>query len=124
MENLDKLTAAGVGVFDLNSEFLSRKDWSESCFGPRHGWSTTLTTLVNSCLLPIPHPAAIFWGSDLGIIYNMAWDNAREDKDGQGTRAHDTYSEEALSALAVATRGRTIKVGKIPRFSLPASTAH
>ncbi|CAI6333788.1 unnamed protein product [Periconia digitata] len=110
MENLDRLTTAGVGVFDLNSEYLSRKNWAESPFGARHAWPAVLNTLVNSCLLPIPHPAAIFWGSDLAIAHNLAWGKARGDMDGQGTSAHDSYSEEALSALSVAMRGRTIKV--------------
>ncbi|PVI02789.1 putative histidine kinase HHK12p [Periconia macrospinosa] len=110
MENLDRLTTAGVGIFDLNSEYLSRKDWSQSSLGTRDEWPHTLTTLVNSCLLPVPHPAAIFWGSDLTIVHNLAWGKARGDLDGQGTKAHDSYSEEALSALSVATRGRTIKV--------------
>jgi hypothetical protein len=27
MEDLDKLTAAGLPVFDLNSEHLEQKDW-------------------------------------------------------------------------------------------------
>jgi hypothetical protein len=27
MQNLDKLTAAGLPVFDLNSEHLDHKDW-------------------------------------------------------------------------------------------------
>lgn len=27
MENLDKLTATGLPIFDLNSESLSRPDW-------------------------------------------------------------------------------------------------
>jgi len=27
MENLDKLTAAGLPVFDLNQENLGKKDW-------------------------------------------------------------------------------------------------
>jgi len=27
MENLDKLTAAGLPIFDLNTEHLEQKDW-------------------------------------------------------------------------------------------------
>lgn len=30
MENLDKLTAAGLPVYDLNLENLERKDWYDA----------------------------------------------------------------------------------------------
>ncbi|KAL1608200.1 hypothetical protein SLS60_003139 [Paraconiothyrium brasiliense] len=105
MENLDKLTAAGLPVYDLNLENLDRKDWADSALGKRETWPTALKVLVNSCILPIPHCAAIFWGKDLSIVHNLAWGKARGDLDGQGSRAGETYSEEALSALRAAVRG-------------------
>jgi hypothetical protein len=60
----------------------------------------------------MPHCAAIFWGSSLSIVHNLAWAKARGDLDGQGKNAHDTYSNEALSSLRASLRGRTCKVGK------------
>ncbi|KAF2652355.1 two component histidine kinase 1 [Lophiostoma macrostomum CBS 122681] len=110
MEDLDKLTATGLPVFDLNTENLERKDWSKTCLGPRESWPFALHCLVNSCLLPIPHCVAIFWGNDLAIVHNLAWGKATGDLDGQGTEAVDCYSGEALSSLKTAARGRTVKV--------------
>jgi hypothetical protein len=63
--------------------------------------------------MPIPHCAAIFWGDQLGVVYNLAWERARGDADGQGSSALETYSGEAQSSLRSALRGRTIKVGKL-----------
>ena len=58
------------------------------------------------------HCAAIFWGSDLTVIANTAWNKARGGLDGQGTSALRTYRAEALSTLQRVVRGRTVKVGK------------
>ncbi|ORY16164.1 two component histidine kinase 1 [Clohesyomyces aquaticus] len=110
MENLNRLTAAGFPIFDLNSENLDRKDFSQTPLGPREKWPTSLKCLVASCILPIPHSAAIFWGNDLCVIHNLAWGKATGRLDGQGARAHDSYSENALESLRAAVRGRTVKV--------------
>ncbi|KAF2181684.1 putative histidine kinase HHK12p [Zopfia rhizophila CBS 207.26] len=110
MENLDKLTAAGLPVFDLNTENLERTDWTQTPLGPRDSWPLSLQCLVSSCLLPIPHCAAIFWGSDLAIIHNLAWGKATGYLDRQGAKARDIYSGEALSLLKSAVNGRTVKV--------------
>ncbi|KAF2680177.1 two component histidine kinase 1 [Lentithecium fluviatile CBS 122367] len=110
MENLDRLTATGLPIYDLNSEQLERKDWSQTPLGARDSWPVALTCLVNTCILPIPHCAAIFWGSSLSVVHNLAWGKARGQLDGQGTSAVDTYGEEALSSLRAALRGRTCKV--------------
>ncbi|KAI8940731.1 hypothetical protein NX059_001996 [Plenodomus lindquistii] len=112
MENLDRLSATGLPVFDLNQENLDSSDWSQSPIGPRESWPTTLACLVNTCVLPMPHCAAIFWGDDLTVVHNLAWGKARGDLDGQGTRAHDSYAHEALGTLRTVLRGRTVKVGK------------
>ncbi|KAF2012779.1 two component histidine kinase 1 [Aaosphaeria arxii CBS 175.79] len=110
MENLDKLTAAGLPVYDLNAENIDRKDWSQTPLGPRSEWPASLQCLVSSFLLPIPHCAAIFWGDGLSIIHNLAWGKATGDLDGQGRRADDSYPNEVLTALHSAVRGRTVKV--------------
>lgn len=72
------------------------------------------------------HCAAIFWGSELTVIANAAWNKARGSLDGQGTSALRTYKAEALSTLQRVVRGRTIKVGKdqaLP-FRLTSSSHH
>ncbi|KAF2795312.1 putative histidine kinase HHK12p [Melanomma pulvis-pyrius CBS 109.77] len=119
METLYKLTAAGLPLFDINTEYLDRTDWSQTLLGPRDSWPVSLTCLVNSCLLPIPHPAAIFWGDDLAIVHNVAWDKATKSMGAQGARAVDNYPEEALISLHSSMRGRTVKV--VCRFFLPNS---
>lgn len=58
------------------------------------------------------HCAAIFWGSELTVISNAAWNKARGELDGQGTSALRSYKAEALSTLQHVVRGRTVKVGK------------
>ncbi|KAF2107500.1 putative histidine kinase HHK12p [Lophiotrema nucula] len=111
LDNLDTLTAAGLPVYDLNAENIERTDWSNTPLGPRDQWPTALKCLVASCILPIPHCAAIFWGDGLSTIHNLAWGKATGSLDGQGKSAKGSYSQEALSALRAALRGRTVKVG-------------
>lgn len=110
MENLDKLSATGLPIFDLNKENLFRKDWSKSSIGPRESWPTSLKCLVNTCVLPMPHCSAVFWGKDLTVIHNLAWETARGGLDGQASNAHDSYEHEALATLKTVLRGRTVKL--------------
>ncbi|KAK1915271.1 hypothetical protein P3342_003078 [Pyrenophora teres f. teres] len=110
MENLDKLSATGLPIFDLNEENLNRSDWAKTSIGTRDSWPTALTCLVNTCVLPMPHCAAIFWGTDLIVIHNLAWEKARGGLDGQATNARNSYSHEALGTLKTVLRGRTVKV--------------
>ncbi|KAJ8109959.1 hypothetical protein OPT61_g7069 [Boeremia exigua] len=96
--------------FDVNSEAIEGVDWSDSTLGPQESWPSALKCLVNSCVLPMTHCSAIFWGSDLTVIANTAWTRARGKLDGQGTSALRSYKAEALSTLQRVVRGRTIKV--------------
>lgn len=122
MENLDKLTAAGLPVFDLNQEHLNIKDWSKTPLGDRESWPPALKCIVNTCILPMPHCAAIFWGKDLTVIHNLAWGKARGELDGQATSANDTYGNQALGTLRAVLRGRTVKVAT--KFFLQDSQDH
>ncbi|KAF1942080.1 two component histidine kinase 1 [Clathrospora elynae] len=110
MEKLDKLSATGLPLHDLNQENLNCKDWSKTSIGPRDSWPTALKCLVNTCILPMPHCAAIFWGNELTVLHNLAWERARGGLDGQASNARDTYGSEALHALRTVQRGRTVKV--------------
>ncbi|KAF1933410.1 two component histidine kinase 1 [Didymella exigua CBS 183.55] len=96
--------------FDVNSRSLDNVDWSKTAIGPRDSWSPALKCLVNSCVLPMTHCCAIFWGSELTVIANSTWGKARGNLDGQGTSALRTYKAEALSTLQRVLRGRTVKV--------------
>lgn len=127
--------------FDVNSEAIGSVDWyvrrlvrspslracrSKTPIGPRDSWSPALKCLVNSCVLPMSHCAAIFWGSELTVIANTAWKKARGELDGQGKSALRSYKAEALSTLQRVVRGRTVKVGEdhaLP-FQLSSSSHH
>ncbi|KAH7386991.1 hypothetical protein DE146DRAFT_680816 [Phaeosphaeria sp. MPI-PUGE-AT-0046c] len=110
MQNLDRLSATGLPVFDLNTEHLDQKDWSKTPLGPREKWPPALRCLVSSCVLPMPHCAAIFWGERLTAVHNLAWEKARGGKDGQGTVSEEAYGGEAMGTLLKSLRGRTVKV--------------
>lgn len=55
----------------------------------------------------LPNPAAIFWGNDLVLIYNDAWDTLSPVPLHQGKAQDTNLSDEALSALRTAMHGRT-----------------
>ncbi|KAF2630276.1 two component histidine kinase 1 [Macroventuria anomochaeta] len=96
--------------FDVNSEAIEAVDWSKTPIGPRESWSPALKCLVNSCVLPMTHCCAIFWGSELTVVANTAWTKARGELGGQGTSALRSYTAEALSILQRVVRGTTVKV--------------
>lgn len=60
----------------------------------------------------MPHCSAIFWGKDLTVIHNLAWEKGRGKLDGQASFARETYRHEALGTLRTVLRGRSVKVGK------------
>jgi hypothetical protein len=57
--------------------------------------------------LTLPHPASIFWGSDLAIIYNVAWSDAAEASSQQGIGQAICLADQAVAALRKAKEGRT-----------------
>ncbi|OCL02426.1 two component histidine kinase 1 [Glonium stellatum] len=121
MENLDKLTAAGCSLFDLNTEYLDRTDWPQTNIGARETWPQPLSCFVN-LIITFPHPACVFWGNELVIIHNLAWGKACGDHDGQGANVQDRFSGEALGAIHTSIRGHTVKVAG--RFFLSSAEEH
>ncbi|KAF2004483.1 two component histidine kinase 1 [Amniculicola lignicola CBS 123094] len=111
MENIDEMEV-GLPVYDLNRENLNRTDWAATPLGPRQSWPLALKVLVSTCVLPVPHCAAIFWGEDFHIVHNLAWGKGTASFDMQGSPAdtHGELSGEALRSLRAAARGRTVKV--------------
>jgi hypothetical protein len=74
--------------------------------GHPRDWPPTLrsfSVFINS----LPNPAAIFWGNELVLIYNDAWENISGVPLQQGKAQDKDLSEEALSALRTAMHGRT-----------------
>lgn len=66
-------TAANfTGALTEHVAFARKVDWSHTPLGPMHSWSLQFRELVN-VLMRNPHPAALFWGEDLTMIYNDAY---------------------------------------------------
>ncbi|POS73398.1 hypothetical protein DHEL01_v208212 [Diaporthe helianthi] len=107
--DIEQLSNAGLSVFDLNSEYLGRKDWSDTPLGPPADWPQSLTSYV-SLIKALPHPAAVFWGAELSILHNFAWGQATKYHDGQGRPAVEKYRGEARSSLQSAVTGRTVRI--------------
>ena len=111
MENLDKLTNAGLSLFDLNVEYLEKTNWSQGPLGARTSWPAALQCFVQ-LISTLPQPAAIFWGDALTNVHNIGWTKASEDSGTiQGADAAKCFSGEALGSLWSSARGRTVKVG-------------
>src|SRR5689334_18600491 len=47
-------------------------DWSANPLGPIEGWPQSLRSALGICLNS-NFPIAIYWGSDLGLLYNDEW---------------------------------------------------
>ncbi|KAH7313750.1 aerobic respiration control sensor protein arcB [Stachybotrys elegans] len=63
------------GVLSEHLRFARSVDWAHTPLGPMKSWSKEFRQVVN-LVMNNPHPAALFWGSDLTMIYNEAY--ARE----------------------------------------------
>ncbi|TWU75296.1 hypothetical protein ED733_006468 [Metarhizium rileyi] len=53
-------------------KFARTRDWTSTFLGPVTDWSPGLRAM-SSLVMASPHPAAMYWGSDLVIIYNEAY---------------------------------------------------
>lgn len=54
------------------SEVMKQHDWSRSPLGPPAAWPDTLKTAVSTCLSS-RFPMVIWWGPQLCMLYNDAW---------------------------------------------------
>ncbi|KAF5130653.1 Hybrid signal transduction histidine kinase K [Metarhizium anisopliae] len=53
-------------------KFAKTRDWTSTALGSMTYWSPDLRTM-SSLVMASPHPAAMYWGSDMVIIYNEAY---------------------------------------------------
>jgi signal transduction histidine kinase len=67
MLDVDKVFAGSSELAAL----MRAKDWSETPLGPVAGWPQSLRTAVGM-MLASPPPCFIFWGPELGMLYNDA----------------------------------------------------
>ncbi|KAI3333994.1 histidine kinase [Ustulina deusta] len=52
--------------------FARTRDWASTPLGPIEEWSPELRTISN-LVMGSPHPAALYWGRELTVIYNEAY---------------------------------------------------
>lgn len=53
-------------------KFAKTTDWGSTAVGPMTDWPSGLRTM-SSLIMASPHPAAMYWGSDMVVIYNEAY---------------------------------------------------
>ncbi|QDS67716.1 hypothetical protein FKW77_005712 [Venturia effusa] len=99
----------GLGDSKVGLEGLpgySDELWEKSSLGNPKDWPASLrsfSVFINS----LPNPAAIFWGNDLVLIYNDAWENISPVPLQQGKAQNKSLSDQALGAIRTAMHGRT-----------------
>lgn len=54
--------------------YVRSVDWGATSLGPMDQWSSEFRQIAN-LVMTNPHPAALFWGSKLTVIYNEAYAN-------------------------------------------------
>ncbi|KAI8626779.1 histidine kinase [Xylariaceae sp. FL1651] len=52
--------------------FARTRDWASTALGPIEEWPPELRTTTNM-VMGSPHPAALYWGRELTVIYNEAY---------------------------------------------------
>ncbi|WPH02699.1 Hypothetical protein R9X50_00556500 [Acrodontium crateriforme] len=60
------------GNLSTHAQFARTIDWASTPLGDMRGWSPEFKQVAN-LLMKNPHPAALFWGSDLTMMYNEAY---------------------------------------------------
>ncbi|EHA53305.1 autoinducer 2 sensor kinase/phosphatase luxQ [Pyricularia oryzae 70-15] len=63
------------GVLTEHLKFARSVDWANTPLGPMESWSAEFRQVAN-LIMTNPFPAALFWGSELTMLYNEAY--ARE----------------------------------------------
>ncbi|KAK7424531.1 hypothetical protein QQX98_000496 [Neonectria punicea] len=69
---VDWTAARPKGVLSPHVQFARSIDWASTPLGPMETWSPELRQIANLCMNN-PHPAAVFWGSELTMLYNEAY---------------------------------------------------
>ncbi|THY35362.1 hypothetical protein D6D01_01405 [Aureobasidium pullulans] len=96
----------------LDSLLLMDEVWDESDIGSAKDWPESLQSIA-PFIFTLSHPAAIFWGDKLAMIYNGAWEATAHNSMKQGKPPNDAFSEDTTKALHEYCQGR------IPRAIAP-----
>jgi hypothetical protein len=68
----DWTVAKPKGILSPHQTLARSIDWASTPLGPMESWSPEFRQAANLCM-GNPHPAALFWGSDLTMLYNEAY---------------------------------------------------
>ncbi|OAR03642.1 hypothetical protein LLEC1_00900 [Akanthomyces lecanii] len=60
------------GLLSDHVKYARTVDWAKTPLGPMESWSREFRQAANLCMAN-PHPAALFWGSELTMLYNEAY---------------------------------------------------
>lgn len=71
---IDWTIANPEGRLSAHLRCVRSVDWSNTSLGPMDQWSSEFRQIAN-LVMTNPHPAALFWGSKLTVIYNEAYAN-------------------------------------------------
>jgi PAS domain S-box-containing protein len=61
-----------IGMLSPHLVFARKVNWESTPLGPMEKWSPEFRQIANLCMNN-PHPAALFWGSELTMLYNEAY---------------------------------------------------
>ncbi|KAF7869843.1 hypothetical protein EAF04_004627 [Stromatinia cepivora] len=68
----DWTTECPAGYLSDHIIFTRSVDWSSTPLGPMNSWTPEFRQIVNM-VMANPHPAAIFWGEELTVLYNQTY---------------------------------------------------
>jgi PAS domain S-box-containing protein len=91
----DWTVAQPKGDVSPHLQFCRSIDWESTALGPMSKWSRELRQIAN-LLMSEPHPAAVFWGNDLNMMYNEAYSvqvAGRKHPDLMGTGFRGPFAE-------------------------------
>ncbi|KAK4442303.1 hypothetical protein QBC34DRAFT_418938 [Podospora aff. communis PSN243] len=60
------------GILSAHLQYARTVNWAATPLGPMEKWSPEFRQTANLCMSN-PHPAALFWGSELTMLYNEAY---------------------------------------------------
>lgn len=78
--------------------FLTDPCRDDSDLGSAKQWPDTLQSLA-PFVLTLSHPTAIFWGQELAMIYNEAWEATSHSALKQGRPPNDAFSDQTIETL-------------------------
>lgn len=109
-----------TGILPDHILFARNVDWASTPLGPLSSWTVEFREVVN-LLMRNPHPAALFWGEELTMVYNEAYKNevaGNKHPDLMGTGFSGPFSElwDGVSSIfrECARTGKSVRMENDP----------